>query len=341
MPITKTKAGYFLQINRKDVPRVRKTFPTLRAAEQYERDHLYKHLGGTEPVEAITNTDTVDRGRDNRSLYELLDIWWRYHGVNLSDGKRRKSILESMFSRLGHKNARTLTPEQFLNYRYDCMFGHKPITAKTFNNRQTYLAAMYQTLRKLKVIDYDCPISEVVQVKIHEKQLSYLSHGQIETLFSELKACRNKSVWWIAQVCIRTGARWGEAEQLKRKQLHNGRITFEFTKSKKVRTVPLAPDFYTELIDFARTKNPEDRIFKDAMTAFNRVVAKSDLVFPKGQMTHILRHSFASYFIINGGNILTLQRILGHSDIKMTMRYAHLSPNHLNDAVSLNPLFKG
>ena len=40
----------------------------------------------------------------------------------------------------------------------------------------------------------------------------------------------------------------------------------------------------------------------------------------------------------NGGNILTLQKILGHSSLTMTLRYAHLAPEHLTDAVSLNPL---
>ena len=39
-----------------------------------------------------------------------------------------------------------------------------------------------------------------------------------------------------------------------------------------------------------------------------------------------------------GGNILVLQRILGHTDIKMTMRYAHFAPDHLEDAVRLNPI---
>ncbi len=44
---------------------------------------------------------------------------------------------------------------------------------------------------------------------------------------------------------------------------------------------------------------------------------------------HLLRHTFASHFIMNGGNILALQKILGHSDLKMTLVYAHLAPDFL------------
>tara|TARA_R110001599_G_scaffold288165_6_gene490979 strand:+ start:1864 stop:2007 length:144 start_codon:yes stop_codon:yes gene_type:complete len=41
---------------------------------------------------------------------------------------------------------------------------------------------------------------------------------------------------------------------------------------------------------------------------------------------------------MNGGNIVTLQKILGHSSLAMTLRYAHLSPDHLADAIRFNPL---
>lgn len=44
---------------------------------------------------------------------------------------------------------------------------------------------------------------------------------------------------------------------------------------------------------------------------------------------HLLRHSMASHFVMAGGNILALQRILGHSDLKMTLVYAHLAPDFL------------
>jgi site-specific recombinase XerD len=41
---------------------------------------------------------------------------------------------------------------------------------------------------------------------------------------------------------------------------------------------------------------------------------------------------------MNGGNIVALQRILGHSSLNVTMRYSHLSPDYLNQAIKLNPL---
>lgn len=58
----------------------------------------------------------------------------------------------------------------------------------------------------------------------------------------------------------------------------------------------------------------------------------------KGQASHVLRHTFESHFMMNGGNILTLQNVLGHSTVTVTMRYAHLAPEYLQAAVSLSPL---
>jgi integrase len=47
---------------------------------------------------------------------------------------------------------------------------------------------------------------------------------------------------------------------------------------------------------------------------------------------HDLRHTFASHFMMNGGNIYDLQKILGHTSQEMTQRYAHLAPEHLIQA---------
>lgn len=47
--------------------------------------------------------------------------------------------------------------------------------------------------------------------------------------------------------------------------------------------------------------------------------------------------TFASHFMMNGGNIFVLKEILGHADIKMTMIYSHFYPKHLEDAVKQTP----
>ncbi|HRI51593.1 MAG TPA: site-specific integrase [Pseudomonadota bacterium] len=52
---------------------------------------------------------------------------------------------------------------------------------------------------------------------------------------------------------------------------------------------------------------------------------------PLTRAFHALRHTFASHYMMAGGNLLALQKILGHSDVRMTMIYAHLAPEFLGE----------
>ncbi len=323
-----TDGTWRVQIDRKGMPRTRRSgFSSKEDAELFERNYLAEHRV------------SYEKASDERTLKELIEAWYVYHGINLTDGERRHRVLLQMAVDLKNPVASQLTAEQFVLYRYKLMYTDAAICAKTMNNRHGYLAAVFNRLRKLKVINYQSPVCEVDFLKIQERQLSYFSRSQIDTLLETIRQHSKKlDTWWVTQICLRTGARWSEAEKLKRKQVHNGRITFEFTKSKKTRTVPLDPAFFHALDQYAGYKNPDDRLFCNCIGTFRRAAKRSELAFPRGQATHILRHSFASHFVMNGGNILSLQKILGHADISMTMRYAHLAPDHLKDAVLLNPM---
>lgn len=59
---------------------------------------------------------------------------------------------------------------------------------------------------------------------------------------------------------------------------------------------------------------------------FRRAVEAIGLELLGGQLTHVLPHTFASHYMKKGGDILTLQRLLGHATLAMTMKYAHFSP---------------
>ncbi len=50
-----------------------------------------------------------------------------------------------------------------------------------------------------------------------------------------------------------------------------------------------------------------------------------------------MRHTFATHFMMNGGNIVTLQRILDMPLFQQTMTYAHFSPDYLADAMKIQP----
>ncbi len=121
-------------------------------------------------------------------------------------------------------------------------------------------------------------------------------------------------------------------------QVRNGMIEYARTKSGKTRAVPIVSELEEAIQAHAKEHEQMGRIFGYSISAFREGVERAGLVLPDGQMTHVLRHTFASHFMMNGGNILTLQRILGHANVTMTMRYAHMSPDNLQEAKNLNPL---
>lgn len=111
-------------------------------------------------------------------------------------------------------------------------------------------------------------------------------------------------------------------------------MTYSKTKSSRVRTVPIGEELERFIRDHWKRHGP----FTGLISSFRRALVGSGIDLPKGQASHALRHTFASHFIQKGGNILTLQKILGHSSLAMSMRYAHLAPEHLVEAIRLNPL---
>ena len=195
---------------------------------------------------------------------------------------------------------------------------------------------MFNELKRLGVVDYDNPVSNIRQFKEREGELRFLSHEEIAKLLDTCDLSTNKSLIYVVKICLATGARWSEAESLKASQIANGKITYLNTKSGKNRSIPINDSLFNELQ--ALDRSGDERLFLSSLSAFRKAVQKAKISLPRGQMSHVLRHTFASHFVMGGGNIVVLKDILGHSEITTTMRYSHLAPSHLTDAVKLNPL---
>ncbi len=61
---------------------------------------------------------------------------------------------------------------------------------------------------------------------------------------------------------------------------------------------------------------------------------------PLQRAWHALRHTFASHYMMNGGNLLALQQLLGHASLAMTLVYSHLASDYLGDELEKIPFLK-
>nr|WP_024308860.1 tyrosine-type recombinase/integrase [Pseudomonas sp. P818] len=303
--------------------RFRKTLKTKAEAQRFEAKCR---------TECIQPRDWNPKPKDNRRLSEVVQRWYELHGHAITSGRRRTNVLKLMAKRLGDPIARKLNGSTIVDLRRNELeAGAKP---KSINNRLSYLKTVFNELYRLGDTDYPNPLAKLKPLKFQETQLTYLTVKQIKQLLDALDGSRSNSVRLVAELCLATGARWSEAEGLRPELVRNDTVTFVNTKSKRVRTVPITPDLAKRLAAHFEANSR----FTSCLRAFRVALKGSGIKLPRGQASHVLRHTFASHFVMNGGGILALKEILGHSSLAMTMRYAHLSPSHLRDAVRFNPL---
>lgn len=157
-------------------------------------------------------------------------------------------------------------------------------------------------------------------------------------------------------IALNTGLRWGEIIALqwdavrlepnpknsmiivKRSYCNVSKEVRETTKGHKVRYVGVNAVLYAALKNAKETRNQEcDFVFHTLIGSPLRISNFTQRHFKRDIKAadvskirfHDLRHTYASHFMMNGGGLYDLQKILGHSDMQTTMRYAHLAREHI------------
>lgn len=138
-------------------------------------------------------------------------------------------------------------------------------------------------------------------------------------------------------LALNTGMRRGEITQLTWPDidLKAKRVTVRagYAKSGKARHIPLNSEAVAVLKQWKK-QQPEGRLFNLICTAkaWGALMTAAKL---EDFRFHDLRHTFASKLVMAGVDLNTVRELLGHGDIKMTLRYAHLAPAHKQAAVEL------
>ncbi|PTC02600.1 integrase [Vibrio mediterranei] len=302
--------------------RFRKKFDKKAEALAYE-----KHILATANEKAWLGTP-----KDKRHLSELIAIWWIKAGQFKRTAKAYHSNVRNICTELGDPtvdkiNAKLITDWQLMRASE---MGQKPSTIRRSTN---CLSNVFTELIATGDYIQENPLKGIKRPVEKRPEMTYLTMAQIEILRDAVQD--DEEILNAVDICLSTGCRWREMITLKAANLSPYRIRFTETKTDKARTVPISQELYERIYP----QNGSNNVFSyDWQQKLRRRIKKLGFELPRGQKVHILRHTFASHFIMNGGNILTLQKILGHSDIQQTMEYAHLAPDFLQDAVKLNPL---
>lgn len=144
-------------------------------------------------------------------------------------------------------------------------------------------------------------------------------------------------------LAINTGLRQGELFNLTWEMidLHDQSIIIsgEVTKNNSSRYIPLNDEAFTVISQLHKKNefkcnlvfpNKDKKPFNNVKRSWSSVLEKAEI---SRFRWHDLRHHFASKLVMAGVDLNTTRELLGHSDIKMTLRYAHLAPEYKINAV--------
>ena len=177
------------------------------------------------------------------------------------------------------------------------------------------------------------PVNNIPSYKENNARTRYLSNEEKTSL---LEACRHShwnKLYLIVLMAITTGARKGELERLKWSDIDfdRGLAYVHQTKNGEPRVLPLTKQVLSEMGIVSRDA---ELIFNSSIKPnkpyeFRKEWIKSlkraeinDFIF------HDLRHTCASYLAKNGASLLEIADVLGHKQIQMSKRYAHLCVSH-------------
>ncbi|MBI5428295.1 MAG: site-specific integrase [Nitrospinae bacterium] len=181
------------------------------------------------------------------------------------------------------------------------------------------------------------------------RRARFLSRDEADTLLYAL-AAKSVHVHDIALLSLYTGLRLGEIFNLKWADIdrEHGIIHVKDAKSGESRTAYITEPV-KEMLRRRMAEGPgrDELVFKDRKgrkilelsNTFQHTVDR--LGFNKGitdrrdkVIGHTLRHTFASWLAMEGVPVITIQKLMGHRSIEMTLRYAHLSPSHEREAAA-------
>ncbi len=185
------------------------------------------------------------------------------------------------------------------------------------------------------------PTKDIPLFEENNKRERFLTTEETRRLHDAMLSSPNRQLRYIVALLILTGARKREVLDAQWDQFDLQRQIWRIPKTKagKARHVPLS-DGALQVLSQVPRKDDSRYVFANPKTGKPYVsifcswdTARIQAGLPDVRI-HDLRHSFASFLVNNGRSLYEVQKLLGHTQIKTTQRYAHLSQDTLLEAAN-------
>jgi site-specific recombinase XerD len=214
------------------------------------------------------------------------------------------------------------------------------VKANTLNFELTALKTAFNVAIKWGYLK-DNPTQGVKQIKVKDaRPPRFLTKSEIRSLLEKAEPGFRD----ILMIFLNTGMRRGEVENLrwedidlKRRRI-KVRCREDWNPKGTERNIPINDRLLAVLTRMSENRSGEWVIKSQAKRNRGQLRPRFVALTKKcglAEVTqiHVLRHTFASHLVMNGVDLPTVQKLLGHADIQTTMIYAHLAPDHLVSAV--------
>jgi len=265
---------------------------------------------------------------------QLIEKYLEYAKDNHRSYKRDITICKALLKSFHNMQIANITSwhvEKFKSRRKE-----EGLALSTINRELTVFKRMFNLAIQWNLTTQN-PVKGVKFFKIPLQKPRVLSEKEFQTIYkfapSHLKP--------ILLVAISTGMRKGEILNLKWEDIdfENGFIVVRDSKNYESRTIPMSNDLKKGLIKLKENSNSEylfcykeDKPIEYIYTSFGTALRSSGIPYCT---FHCLRHTFATRAVMAGVDIVTVQELLGHKTISMTIRYSHPTPEHKKKAVEL------
>ncbi len=300
------------------------------------RDKFISSVDGLTENEKPGQEQTPRLSAENQKAMEAYHKELVLKGYSTQTLRTYEQEFQQFLATLRHTPAEGLTSERVKDYLFYCLTKLK-LSEATIHSRMNALKFYYEQVLHRERFFFDIP-----RPKKRIQLPKVISEEKILMGIEKLKNLKHRV---LIMAAYSAGMRVSEVVNLKITDIQSDRmqILIRQSKGKKDRMVPLSKALLEALRIYFKQYKPKDWLFegqfpgtsistRTAQAVFNQVY--KSLGLPKGITFHSLRHSYATHLVENGIDVTFVQHLLGHNDVRTTLRYTHVSQKKINNIES-------